>query len=85
MTDEEEEILEAFGKFPQHIEFIRMIKDAQEMADEKQERVPYSWRGYKSCVFPNLGKFQLKDLRERIRLALKGIFNITLKERQVKL
>lgn len=84
-TDDEEkkEIFENFGQFPTHIDFISIIKDAQDLADERQERVPYAWRGYKSCVFPGLPKFQIKDYKERLRLALKGVLNITLKERKV--
>ena len=78
-----EQIQETFGEFAQHVEFVNMVQDAQDRAIKTQERVPYSWKGYKSSVFPNLPKFQLKDLQERLRLALKGVFNITLKERQV--
>lgn len=79
----EEKIKEMFGEIPEHAEFVSMVLDAQIMANERQERVPYSWRGYKSCVFPNLPKFQPSDLKERLRVALKGIVNITPKERQV--
>ena len=78
-----QEIMDMFGEFPDHVDFVRMVQDAQVMAMETKKRVPYSWKGYKSCVFPNLSKFKLKDLEERLCLALKGVFSITAKEKQV--
>lgn len=75
--------MRAFGEFPQHVEFVYKIKEAQEKANQSKEKVPFSWRGYNSCVFPGLPKFQVKDLKERLRLALKGVFNITRMEREV--
>lgn len=60
-----------------------MVQDAQCMANDKQEKFPFEWRGYKSSVFPNLPTFQVDQLRERLLMALKGVFNISSDERKV--
>ena len=52
------------------------------MADESGTKVPIGWRGYKSSVFPNLPKFSTKDLKDRLRNALRSVRNITLEERE---
>lgn len=78
-TDEDE-----FGAFPTHLEFIQMLRQAQEQADESNKKVQYTWRGYKSSVFPRLPPFTTKVLWDRLKMALKGVFNITVEERKVK-
>lgn len=80
-TDEEKQF---FGSFPKHLEFIQLIKECQDEADRKKERVPFKWRGYQSSVFPDLPKFTLDDLKKRLRMALTQILNITFKEKKVK-
>lgn len=79
----EDDIQEKFGDFPQHVEFVRMLQEKQCLADKKQEKVPYEWRGYKSSVFPNLPTFQLDQLNNRLIMALRGVFNISPNERKV--
>lgn len=85
ITDEEEEDIKNFGKFPVHIEFIKMLRSSQKMADHINKKVPLQWRGYKSSVFPNLPPFSVEDMRNRLLNALKGVSNITVPERQVRL
>ena len=79
----EEEIKVFFGEFPEHLEFIELIRKKQEEADEKKEKIPFQWRGYKSSIFPNLPKFGMKELKQRLRLALQGAFNLSGREKKV--
>lgn len=72
-----------FGEFPSHVEFVRMIRDAQKKADDTNTKVPFSWRGYKSSVFPDLPPFSKKDLWNRLKMALKGVHHIDPRERKV--
>lgn len=72
-----------FGKFKSHLEFVKMIRDAQTMANETKSKVPFTWRGYKSSVFPDLPPFTKKVLWDRLKNALKGVFDITVHERQL--
>ena len=81
--EDDDEEAAAFREFPMHLEFVKMIKDAQGKAEETQERAYYEWRGYKSSVFPTVPKFTLKDLKERLFQALKGVMNITEEEKRV--
>lgn len=81
--EEEDDDATTFGHFPLHLEFIKMIKEAQEKAEKTQERAYYEWRGYKSSVFPSVPKFKKKQLKERLAQALRGISNITEEEKRV--
>ena len=69
--------------FPTHMDFIEILRDAQTSADVTKSKVPISWRGYHSSVFPDLPKFTGKEFKNRLTMALRGVCNITLKERQV--
>lgn len=75
----------AFGQFPRHLEFVKIIKDAQEKAQRTQERAYYEWRGYKSSVFATVPKFKITDLKDRLIQALKGVVNITEEEKLVNI
>ena len=81
--EEEENDVKEFGLFPEHLDFVKMLRSSQRMADHVKTRVPVIWRGYKSCVLPNIPNFTTEDLRERLRDALKHVTDITTKEKEV--
>lgn len=83
VTHEQDEDAEHFGGFPSHVEFVRMLREAQKLADETNDKVPINWRGYKSSVFPHLPRFTVKCLKERLKFALKGILDISAAETKV--
>ena len=79
----EEEDEQLFGDSKSHLEFIKMLRATKKMADHTNSKVPLQWRGYKSSVFPSLPPFTVKDLKDRLKLALKGVFNMSGEERKV--
>lgn len=72
-----------FGVVPEHIEFIKMLRDAKKEADETQTKVNIIWRGYKTSVLPDLPPFTVKALRDRLIWALRGIYSLKNSEREV--
>lgn len=74
---------EAFGAFPEHLEFVKMMRSSQKMANHIKKKVPISWRGYSSSVFPNLPTFTTEELKDRLKKALTHVMDITSKEKQV--
>lgn len=94
--DDAEEVLDAnieiadekldsqrFGTVPEHVEFIKLIRDAKKEADETKSKVNVTWRGYKTSVLPDLLPLTVKALRDRLIWALRGIYNIKTSEREV--
>ena len=77
-TDEE-----IFGKFPEHLEFIAMVRQSKKMADHIKTKVPICWRGYESSIFPGLKPLSTKDLKGRLKMALQGVFNLSNEEKMV--
>lgn len=80
----EEQDKKDFGAYPSHVDFIKMLRSAKKMADRSQTKVPVVWRGYKTSVLPFLPPFSTADLKERLKRALKGQFNLPSPERKVK-
>ena len=72
-----------FGTIPEHVEFIKMLREAKQQADESEEKVNVTWRGYKTSVLAGLPPFTVKALRDRLIWALRGIYNIRTSEREV--
>ena len=80
---DEEMDSDRFGKFPEHLDFIKLIRSAKKEADETSNKVNVTWRGYKTSVLPNLPPLTVKALRDRLIWALRGIYNIKTSEREV--
>lgn len=72
-----------FGTVSDHVNFIKMLREAKEKADETKNKVNINWRGYKTSVLPGLPPFTVKALRDRLIWALRGIYNLRSAEREV--
>ena len=70
-------------RFPEHVDFINLLRAAKAKADETKEKANVTWRGYRTSVLPNLPPFTVKALRDRLIWALRGIYNIRASEREV--
>lgn len=81
-VDDETSDMENFGKFPEHLQFVKMIRAAKKVADQSQSKVPVLWRGYKTSVLPQLPPLTSQALKNRLIWALRGI-NIQGLEREV--
>ena len=72
-----------FVEFPDHVDFVKIITNAQHEANNSGMKIPVEWRGYKSCVAPNLPEFGTRDLQVRLFNALKQISNLSEEEKKV--
>lgn len=79
------EIVDTFGTFPEHVDFIKMICAAKKVADSTKDKVPLNWRGYKTSILPNLPPLTISDLKERLMFALRGVFNASGPEKEVNI
>ena len=73
-----------FVKFPEHIDFVKEVTDAQHEANATGKEVSFVWRGYKSTVEPNKPDLCSKDLQLRLFYALKAVDDLSEEEQQVK-
>ena len=73
----------AFDKFPEHIDFVKLVTDAQRQADGSGEQATFEWRGYTANVAPNLPEFGTDELQQRLHQALKKIENLSEAEKLV--
>ena len=80
---EEDDNDEMLSKIPEHLEFFKMLRNGQKMADHIKSKIPIVWRGYKTSVFPNMLTFTPADLNERLITALKNILDTSPDERKV--
>lgn len=81
----EEDDVDNFGTIPSHVDFIKMVRAAKIKADLTKVKVPINWRGYKTCIMPDLPPFTVEALRSRLLMALKSVFNMSGAERQVRI
>lgn len=72
-----------FGRFENHVEFIKLIRDAKETADRTNSKVIVNWRGYKTSVLPGLPPLTVKALKDRLIWALRGVSDLKDCEREV--
>ena len=75
--------MEVFGGFDSHLDFIRILKETQKVAREKKTKATFQWRGYSSSVFPNIPEFTIPNLKDRLKMALRGVLNISNQETKV--
>lgn len=69
--------------FPDHIEFVRAVREAEKLARETMVRAPYHWRGYRGFVAPSLPRITVPGMQYRLMSALKRIDNLSVPETMV--
>ena len=73
----------SFVKFPDHIDFVKLVTDAQRQADQDGVAVAVEWRGYTTNITPNQPEFGTNTLKQELYNALKGVEKLSEAENSV--
>ena len=70
--------------FPQHKEFVILVRNAEKRARRDNTKAYYTWRGYRGFVSPNLPEITIPGMKMRLMNALRRISDISPSEKKVK-
>lgn len=71
-------------EFPEHVEFVKLCRQAQEVAQSSGQVTNFWWRGYKGVVAPNLPPIDAKTMYCRLMNALHKVNIKTVAETMVR-